>query len=306
MSNFYRHLVFLVFALALLHSLPSTAQDVSHIFRPVQTAPDALEIIDMGKVTEVLKPDLIKLDNDKRYLLDNIRVSPYFSHDVMDYLNKSLVGRNIAVFANITKKEGDKDRYGNILGHVMVDDGRWVQEDIIAKGLAWVQSSETNRDLVLPLYRNEITARENKIGMWAEPEFVVRNDLNIHAYLNTFQLFEGTVKRVSINDDVFLYFGDDPKTDFTIRIPQKKKDLFLMSAELAGQGTYWVDFLEFKGLRVRIRGWVQQNNGPMIEWSHPEQIEFPDFDKYSRAMALKSSNPPPLMPYDLEEPKDGK
>ena len=34
-----------------------------------------------------------------------------------------------------------------------------------------------------------------------------------------------------------------------------------------------VDPTSLEGRRVRVRGWLQSLNGPMIEVTHPEQIE---------------------------------
>ena len=34
-----------------------------------------------------------------------------------------------------------------------------------------------------------------------------------------------------------------------------------------------IDPLSYGGRRVRVRGWIKSYNGPMIEPSHPEQIE---------------------------------
>jgi micrococcal nuclease len=34
-----------------------------------------------------------------------------------------------------------------------------------------------------------------------------------------------------------------------------------------------VDPLAFEGREIRVRGWIQKWNGPLIEATHPEQIE---------------------------------
>jgi len=34
-----------------------------------------------------------------------------------------------------------------------------------------------------------------------------------------------------------------------------------------------IDPTSWKGRRVRVRGWLRKYNGPMIDASHPEQIE---------------------------------
>jgi hypothetical protein len=34
-----------------------------------------------------------------------------------------------------------------------------------------------------------------------------------------------------------------------------------------------IDIAAYEGRRIRVRGWVEYWNGPMIEVTHPEQIE---------------------------------
>ncbi len=63
---------------------------------------------------------------------------------------------------------------------------------------------------------------------------------------------------------VYLNFGADWKTDFTVTVAPRDRRLF----DDAG-----IDPGAFAGARLRVRGWVKQYNGPMIEVTHPEQIE---------------------------------
>lgn len=61
---------------------------------------------------------------------------------------------------------------------------------------------------------------------------------------------------------VYLNFARDWKSDFTVAVARKD-----VSAFRAGG----VDLKALAGKRVRVRGWAR--NGPMIEATHPEQIE---------------------------------
>jgi hypothetical protein len=61
---------------------------------------------------------------------------------------------------------------------------------------------------------------------------------------------------------VYLNFGADYKTDFTVAIAKKNVKRF---AEL--------DLLNLTGARVRARGWVEMINGPMIWMDHPGRLE---------------------------------
>ena len=63
---------------------------------------------------------------------------------------------------------------------------------------------------------------------------------------------------------VFLNFGRFWKEDFTAVIEGPALRLF----EAGGQ-----DPMVLEGALVRIRGWVDDRDGPRIEITHPEQIE---------------------------------
>ena len=63
---------------------------------------------------------------------------------------------------------------------------------------------------------------------------------------------------------VYLNFARDWKSDFTVSVA--RKDVSAFTAE-------GIDLKALAGKRVRVRGWVIWRNGPMIEATHPEQIE---------------------------------
>lgn len=66
---------------------------------------------------------------------------------------------------------------------------------------------------------------------------------------------------------MYLNFGADWRTDFTITIAARDLKLF----EQAG-----LDLFALEGRTVRVRGWLDSYNGPAIEADHPEQIEVLD------------------------------
>ena len=72
------------------------------------------------------------------------------------------------------------------------------------------------------------------------------------------------VDAVRIKSRIYLNFGDDWRDDFTVTLDARARSLFEQSGR---------DPLTLKGRTVRVRGWLRQRNGPMIEATHPEQIE---------------------------------
>ena len=60
-------------------------------------------------------------------------------------------------------------------------------------------------------------------------------------------------------------FGRRWTRDFTVTIPKRHR------REFAAAG---VDPKKLEGHRIRVRGWIEQRGGPVIEAEAPEQIEF--------------------------------
>ena len=63
---------------------------------------------------------------------------------------------------------------------------------------------------------------------------------------------------------LYLNFAGDWRSDFTISIARKD------AAAFAAAG---LDPPALAGKHVRVRGWLAWRNGPMIEATHPDQIE---------------------------------
>jgi len=157
-----------------------------------------------------------------------------------------------------------KDRYGRLLAHLFLDDGRWVQGELLRKGLARVYTFSDNRAIVPEMLALEKQARQNKQGLWSRENYKVKKQENARKYLNSFQLITGTVKQVAkVRSRYYLNFGDDWRQDFTIVITAPAARKFI-KAGLKPEN--------FEGKKIEIRGWLKSYNGPMIEATHPEQI----------------------------------
>jgi hypothetical protein len=81
----------------------------------------------------------------------------------------------------------------------------------------------------------------------------------------SYQLVEGVVAKAGEADGrVYLNFTKDWRTDFTIAVEPKDVPAFTAAG---------LDLRSLTGRRVRVRGWMEWRNGPMIVADHPEQIE---------------------------------
>jgi hypothetical protein len=81
----------------------------------------------------------------------------------------------------------------------------------------------------------------------------------------SYQLVEGVVAQVGeAGGRLYLNFDKDWRKDFTILMERKDGEAF----KAAG-----IDPKVLAGKRLRVRGWVEWRNGPMIHATHAEQIE---------------------------------
>jgi len=157
------------------------------------------------------------------------------------------------------------DRHGRVLAHLFDEEGRWIQGEILKAGLARVYSFADNRALIPEMLALEGAARAAGRGIWADPFYALRSAEGAGRWLGGFELVEGRVVAVGrAGGNTYLNFAEDWREDFTIVIDRQARRLF----EDAG-----IDPAAYQGKRLRVRGWLKSRNGPMIEASHPEQIE---------------------------------
>ena len=159
-----------------------------------------------------------------------------------------------------------RDRYGRLRTHlVRTDDGTWIQGALLAAGLARVHSLIDDRAAVAEMLAIERGARAARLGIWSEPRYRVRTASEVNDGLHSFQLVEGWVEAAAVvRGRGYLNFGNDWREDFTVSIAPRDRRRF----EAAG-----IAIEDYEGRIVRVRGWVDSFNGPMIEATHPEQIE---------------------------------
>jgi endonuclease YncB( thermonuclease family) len=166
-----------------------------------------------------------------------------------------------------------EDRHGHLLAQIFVvkgDQRLWLQQELVAQGFARVYSFPDNRACVAELLAAERSARDEHKGLWAVFAYRIR-DANgrdpedIARLRQSYQLVEGVVAAVGGGAGrLYLNFGRDWHTDFTVEIERKDKDAFVRAG---------LDPDALAGKRIRVRGWIEWRNGPMIRASHPEQIE---------------------------------
>ena len=96
----------------------------------------------------------------------------------------------------------------------------WLQEALVAKGLARVYSFSDNRACVAELVAREAEARAKRRGLWGSSLYRVASALDLErlgCLTHSYQLVEGTVAAVGEGrGPIYLNFAKDWRSDFTV------------------------------------------------------------------------------------------
>mgnify|MGYP006265877657 CR=1 FL=1 len=157
-----------------------------------------------------------------------------------------------------------EDRYGRVLAQMERADGLWVQGEMLRRGMARVYTFPDNRALAAPMLRLEAEARAAGRGIWDLVFYRIRRPDALER-MDFYEIVEARVhETASVGGRVYVNFGPDYRTDFTLSLPSRERNLFVKAGK---------DPLALTGQMVRVRGWVYYRNGPMIDLTHPEQLE---------------------------------
>ena len=250
------HALLVVFVLVLC--LPATA--------------DKLTTAGSGKVVEIVDGDTLILHDGREVRLVGIQAPKlplgrrnFKTWPLADEAKSALLA--LSLYKTVTLSYGGRrvDRYDRQLAHLHDETGSWIKGEILRRGMARVYSFRDNRAQVAEMLAIEREARQAKRGIWRHAFYQVRHADNAKRHIGSFQLVEGTVRAVAVRRKyTYLNFGANWRDDFTIAIPARAHRMFKESG---------LDPESLQGRNVRVRGWIKSRNGPMIDASHPEQIE---------------------------------
>jgi endonuclease YncB( thermonuclease family) len=166
----------------------------------------------------------------------------------------------------------ERDRYGRLVAFAYVDDDEQsIQEMMLKQGQARVSARIGDKACADSLLNAERIARRSRRGLWADPNFAPlrsENIARIAAARGQFALVEGKVLSVRESGaTIYLNFGRRWTQDFTVTILKRHRREF---------ATAGIDPKRLEGHPIRVRGWVEQRSGPVIEAVAPEQMEFAD------------------------------
>jgi endonuclease YncB( thermonuclease family) len=161
------------------------------------------------------------------------------------------------------------DRYGRLVAFGFVGDAQQsLEEALLDAGEARVSASVGDKACADMLLSAEETARTARRGLWADPNFApipAKNSDRLRGERGHFALVEGTVLSVHASGGtIYLNFGRHWTHDFSVLVPRRRARLFAKAG---------LPLERLKGQIVRVRGWIEERRGPIIEAESPGQIE---------------------------------
>ncbi|NOJ39829.1 thermonuclease family protein [Bradyrhizobium australiense] len=179
-------------------------------------------------------------------------------------LSAIVVGRDVTLHG----EDDTPDRYGRQPAIVFVTGSEQsVQSELLRRGEALVSSDIADKNCAAALAAAEATARDAKLGIWAEPTAIKNTESpgDILAAIGQFTVVEGRVLSVRQAGAVtYLNFGRNWTRDFAATISRRIIPVF----ESAGLGPK-----SLENRRIRVRGVVSSRGGPRIELLRVGQIE---------------------------------
>ena len=162
------------------------------------------------------------------------------------------------------------DRYGRLVAFAFPPaPAPSLQQTMLEQGAARVAARVGDKACADALLASEHAARAAHRGLWADPNFAplpADHVTDIGAKRGIFALVEGRVLSVrESGSTIYANFSRRWTRGFSVTIASR------LSRAFAAAG---VEPHKLEGRTIRVRGWIEQRNGPIIDVTAPEQIEF--------------------------------
>lgn len=252
---------------ALLCTSPSFATE------PEEVAACAPEQGGTHRVAAVLDGETLRLDDGGEVRLIGALAPRPPDRDAARRALADLVDGRSVLLRYADRK---RDRYGRALAHVVTQadaagapgsSGIWIQQSLVRAGLARAYALPGSVACLRALMAAEIAARAAKAGHWGSGAFTVRQAADVTTLsrrIGLFEIVEGEVHQAARTKDLtYINFGSDWRRDFTAAIatgPVDRANALERLKALAGR-------------TIRVRGWIERRNGPMIVLGALEEIE---------------------------------
>jgi endonuclease YncB( thermonuclease family) len=229
------------------------------------------ELLGTGKVIRVIDGRSVVLEDGREIRISGIETPPALTPGELPTApaKAALEAMLLGQLVELRGLQDVTDRYGRTVAFLVRREGAIdVAGDLLARGHARVAPQIGDAACAAELLSRERVARTSKLGLWSEPYYDVieaRNAPQLLAARGRFSLVEGKVLSVrESGGTIYLNFGRRWSEALTVTISKRHERIF------SGAG---LSPKRLESRTVRIRGWIEERNGPRIEASRPEQIE---------------------------------
>lgn len=222
--------------------------------------PKAWTVASQEKVVLSFRPQpVLRRQNGEEVRLGHLMHIPSSNGHVANSLEKAQQGQLYFPYQ-------ERDHLGRKTGHWIRDDGRWLNQQLIALGavLFWPdQVASLSPEIKAALLTAEDQARQEKRGIWAEKVSPFQCASAVKGERGVPVVVEGYIHTLAERGRlIFINTSDDWDQDFTIIVKGRAAREWLR--ETAVQ----------EGQLFQVRGWLDRWNGPLIEVTSSDQIRF--------------------------------
>jgi endonuclease YncB( thermonuclease family) len=229
------------------------------------------ELLGSGKVIRIVDGRSVVLEDGREVRISGIEIPPTGAPGELPSApaKAALEAMLLGQLVELRGLQDVTDRYGRTVAFLVRQDGAIdVAGDLLARGHARVAAQIGDAACAAELLSRERVARTSKLGLWSEPYYDVieaRNAPQLLAARGRLSLVEGKVLSVrESGGTIYLNFGRRWSEALTVTISKRHERIF------SGAG---LSLKRLESRTVRIRGWIEERNGPRIEANRPEQIE---------------------------------
>lgn len=225
-----------------------------------------------AQVAQVITPQVLQLHDGRFVHLVGLDIPYLHAREdsplaplTIKILKDMLEGERVHIYQS-RNQAGHINRMEHYQAHIeRASDKQWVQGMLLSLGLARVRTTLNNRDMAKQMYQIEKQARVEGIGIWEDESYALLTPKSAMNQRDHFAIIEGVVQSTALKrNTIYINFGKDWRTDFTIAISAKARRLFTKAQ---------IDPLQWNQKKIRVRGWLEQFNGPYMKIDHPERVE---------------------------------
>jgi endonuclease YncB( thermonuclease family) len=251
--------------------LDARAEDLSSQNLTFQS-PCGAEAMPAGRVNRIIDGRSFMLDDGREIRLASLAAPPAEASATGQAARTALAGLLTGETVALRRAAAAPDRYGRAVAYAFTDgegEPRSVVHALLAAGHARLGAEAADPVCMAELLSQEQKARIAKLGLWRDPQYgiLAAGDLTgLVAGQGHFAIVEGKVLSVrESGGTIYVNFGRRWSQALTVTISKRQERIF------SGAGR---EPKALENRRLRVRGWIEVRNGPRIEASRPEQIEF--------------------------------